>query len=153
MTDDQTGTWRQGEFEISTDPARVDREMTHAFLENESYWAAGVPRDVFERSIAGSMVFGIYRGEEQVGFARVVSDRATFAWIGDVFVRDEFRGQGLSKWLMETIVTHPDLQGLRRWMLATRDAHGLYKQYGFTELHDPTRFMERWDRDIYKRMG
>jgi len=153
MTDDQTGTWRQGEFEISTDPARVDREMTHAFLENESYWAAGVPRDVFERSIAGSMVFGIYRGEEQVGFARVVSDRATFAWIGDVFVRDEFRGQGLSKWLMETIVTHPDLQGLRRWMLATRDAHGLYQQYGFTELHDPTRFMERWDRDIYKRMG
>ena len=145
------GEWRNGEFEISTDPARVDLATTHAFLANDSYWAAGVPRDVFERSIAGSMVFGMYRGEEQVGFARVVSDGATFAWIGDVFVRDEFRGKGLGKWLMETIVSHPDLQGLRRWMLATRDAHGLYQQYGFTDLHDPTRFMERWDRDIYKR--
>ena len=144
-------TWRNGEFEISTDPARVDRDMTHTFLTNDSYWAAGVPRDVFDRSVEGSMVFGIYRGEEQVGFARVVSDRATFAWIGDVFVRDEFRGQGLSKWLMETIVTHPDLHGLRRWMLATRDAHGLYKQYGFTELADPTRFMTRHDPDVYKR--
>ena len=144
-------TWRKDAFEISTDPARVDREMTHAFLQNESYWAAGVPRDVFDRSMEGSMVFGIYLGEEQVGFARVVSDRATFAWIGDVFVRGEFRGQGLSKWLMETIVTHPELQGLRRWMLATRDAHGLYQQFGFTELPDPTRFMTRHDPDVYKR--
>jgi GNAT superfamily N-acetyltransferase len=97
------------------------------------------------------MVFGVYRGSEQVGFARVVSDRATFAWIGDVFIVDAYRGQGLGKWLMECIVTHPELQGLRRWMLATRDAHGLYAQSGFTELHDATRFMERWDRDIYKR--
>ncbi len=147
------GTWRKGDFEISTDPGRVDRDLTHQFLTNESYWAAGVPRDVFDRSIAGSMVFGIYRGEQQVGFARVVSDRATFAWIGDVFVLDDFRGQGLSKWLMETIVTHPELQGLRRWMLATRDAHGLYKQYGFTELPEPTRFMTRHDPDVYKRPG
>ena len=146
-------TWTNGEFEISTDPGRVDREAPHAFLEVESYWATGVPRDVFERSIEGSMVFGIYRGEQQVGFARVVSDKATFAWIGDVFVRDEFRGQGLSKWLMATIVTHPELQGLRRWMLATRDAHGLYSQYGFTALPDPTKFMTRHDPDVYKRSG
>ena len=146
-----TDTWRNGEFEISTDPERVDRDATHAFLTNDSYWAAGVPRDVFDRSIEGSLVFGIYRGQEQVGFARVVSDRATFAWIGDVFVRDELRGHGLGKWLMQTIVTHPELQGLRRWMLATRDAHGLYKQSGFTELPDPTLFMTRHDPDVYRR--
>jgi GNAT superfamily N-acetyltransferase len=146
-------TWRRDDgFEISTDKTRVDLDLTHRFLHDESYWAAGVPRDVFERSVAGSMVFGIYNDAgEQVGFARVVSDLATFAWIGDVFVLDAYRGRALGKWLMECITTHPQLQGLRRWMLATRDAHGLYAQYGFTPLHDPTRFMERWDRDVYKR--
>jgi GNAT superfamily N-acetyltransferase len=144
-------TWRRAEYEISTDPARVDRDLTWQFLTNDSYWAPGVPRDVFERSVAGSMVFGIYRGQEQVGFARVVSDRATFAWIGDVFVRDEFRGEGLGKWLMACIVEHPELQGLRRWMLATRDAHTLYEKFGFTPLPDPTRFMTKHDPDVYKR--
>jgi GNAT superfamily N-acetyltransferase len=145
-------SWHRDDgFEISTDPARVDVELTHRFLSEQAYWSAGIPRDILERAIAGSMVFGIYRGPEQVGFARVVSDRATFAWIGDVFVLPEHRGHGLSKWLMECITTHPELQGLRRWMLATRDAHGLYSQYGFAPLHDPTRFMERWDPDVYKR--
>ena len=144
---------REDGFEISTDPDRVDVAQTHRFLSEESYWAAGVPREVVERSIAGSLVFGIYKGMKQVGFARVVSDRATFAWVGDVFVLPEYRGHALGKWLMECIVSHPDLQGLRRWMLATRDAHDLYAKYGFTPLHDPTRFMERWDRDVYKRQA
>ena len=106
---------------------------------------------MFERALAGSIVFGIYQGDNQVGLARVVSDRATFAWVCDVFVLESHRGHGLGKWLMECMVSHPELQGLRRWMLGTRDAHGLYKQYGFTELHDPGRFMERWDPEIYSR--
>ena len=143
--------WQRGEFEISTDPARVDMATVHEFLSNQAYWSPGVPLDVMRRAVEGSIVFGLYHGNEQVGFARVVSDRATFAWVGDVFVLDTFRGQGLGKWLVHCIVEHPELQGLRRWMLATRDAHGLYKQVGFTELHDPTRFMERWDPEIYTR--
>ena len=144
-------TWQRGEFEISTDPSRVDVARVHDFLNTEAYWSPGIPLDVVRRAIEASIVFGIYRGPEQAGFARVVSDKATFAWLCDVFVLDEFRGQGLGKWLMECIVGHPDLQGLRRWMLATRDAHGLYTRVGFTELHDATRFMERWDPEIYKR--
>ena len=102
-----------------------------------------VPRDIVERAIGNSIVFGIYKGGAQVGLARVVSDKATFAWICDVFVLSGHRGQGLGKWLMECAISHPDLQGLRRWMLATRDAHGLYEQYGFTQLEDPSRFMIR----------
>ena len=143
-------TWRRDDgFEISTDPTRVDLDLTHRFLRDDSYWAAGVPRDVLERSIRGSIVFGIYNDAgDQVGFARVVSDKATFAWIGDVFVLPERRGVGLAKWLMECITTHPELQGLRRWMLATRDAHGLYAQYGFSPLHVQTLFMELWDSDV-----
>ena len=148
-------SWRRGEFEISTDATRVDLETVHRFLSEQAYWSPGVPLDVVRRAIEGSVVFGVYRmGEraeqsEQVGFARVVTDKATFGWIGDVFVVERHRGQGLSKWLMECIFAHPDLQGFRRWMLATRDAQGLYAQYGFTPLHDPTRFMERWDPDVY----
>ncbi len=143
--------WRRGEFEISTDPARVDLPTVHAFLTKEAYWSPGVPIDVVRRSLEGSIAFGLYRGGDQVGFTRVVSDRATFAWICDVFVLDAYRGRGLGKWLMECVIAHPDLQGLRRWMLATRDAHGLYEQSGFTELYDATKFMERWDPEIYRR--
>ena len=105
---------------------------------------------VIRKSVKHSLPFGVYHGDRQIGFARVVSDYATFAWIGDVFILDEFRGQELSKWLMEVMVSHPELQGLRRWMLATRDAHGLYRQYGFTELANPSRIMERFvDRPDY----
>jgi GNAT superfamily N-acetyltransferase len=145
--------WQRGDFEISTDPARVDIPTVHRFLSEEAYWSPGVPLDVVTRAIHGSIVFGIYRVEDgaQAGFARVVSDRATFAWICDVFVLPEFRGHSLGKWLMETIAAHPDLQDLRRWMLATRDAHELYEKTGFTALHDPTRFMEKWDPEIYTR--
>jgi len=140
-------TWQRGDYEISTDPARLDMDVTHKFLSEEAYWSPGVPREVVERAVANAIPFGVYKvtasGSTQAGFARVVSDRATFAWICDVFVLPEHRGQGLGKWLMECMTAHPELQGLRRWMLATRDAHDLYAQYGFTPLEDPSRFMIR----------
>lgn len=140
--------WVRGEFEISTDPARIDLVAVHAFL-TTSYWAAGIPLETVERSIRNSLCFGIYCADCQVGFARVITDRATFAYLGDVFVLPEHRGHGLSKWMMECIMAHPDLQGLRRWSLLTRDAHGLYQQFGFTELKSPQRWMERHDPEIY----
>jgi GNAT superfamily N-acetyltransferase len=121
--------WQRGEYEISTDPARLDLAVTHRFLSEEAYWSPGVPLDVVKRAIEASINFGLYKDGAQVGFTRVVSDRATFAWICDVFVLPEHRGYGLGKWLMECVTSHPELQGLRRWMLATRDAHGLYEQY------------------------
>ena len=133
----------KGEFEISTDRSRLDIDAIQAFLANDSYWAAERTREQTETVIENSICFGLYQGMRQVGFARVVSDQATFAYVGDVFVIDEFRGQGLSKWLMETMLEHPDLQGLRRWILATRDAHGLYKQFGFEDLKHPERWMEK----------
>ena len=142
--------WQRGDYEVSTDPERIDIESVHRFLSDEAYWSPGVPEDVVRRAIAGSIVFGLYRGSEQVGLARVVSDRATFAWLCDVYVLKEHRGHGLGKWLMECVKAHPDLQGLRHWLLATRDAHGLYAQYGFEPV-DPDRFMEIRDLDVYKR--
>jgi GNAT superfamily N-acetyltransferase len=135
---------------VTTDPARIDRELVYRFL-SQSYWSQGLPRQVFERSLAGALCFSLYDGEAQVGFARVVTDRATFAYLADVFVLETHRGRGLGKLLMETIVAHPELQGLRRWVLATRDAHGLYLKYGFTSLDQPDRFMQRWDPDVYRR--
>jgi GNAT superfamily N-acetyltransferase len=142
--------WQRGEYLISSDPARMDIDSVHRFLSDEAYWSPGVPEDVVRRAIAGSIVFGLYRGSEQVGLARVVSDRATFAWLCDVYVLKEHRGHGLGKWLMECVKAHPELQGLRRWLLATRDAHGLYEQFGFEPV-DPGRFMEIRDPDVYKR--
>lgn len=144
--------WTNGDYEISTDPARIDAQMVHQFLTN-SYWAAGIPLETVQRSILNSLCFGIYQAGRQVGFARVISDQATFAYLADVFVIEPCRGRGLSKWLMECITGHPDLQGLRRWMLATRDAHGLYQQYGFTRLEKPERCMEIHCPDIYARIG
>lgn len=136
--------WRRGEFEISTERARLDIATIHAYLSERSYWAQGRSRALVERSIEHSLPFGIYRDGRQVGFARVVTDYATFAWLADVFVLEEFRGRGLSKWLLEVICAHPELQGLRRWVLATKDAHGLYRRYGFTELVQPERWLERF---------
>jgi GNAT superfamily N-acetyltransferase len=141
--------WRRGEYTISTDAGRLDLAMVHGFL-TESYWARGIPRAVVERSIARSLPFGLYHGERQIGFARVITDYATFAYIGDVFVLEEHRGQGLGTWLMETVVSCPELQGLRRWTLATRDAHALYRKIGFVPLRSPERWMERWFPDIYQ---
>ena len=117
---------------MSTDPARLSVDAVHGYLVG-SYWAAGIPRAIVERSLRLSLNFGVYRGEELVGFARVVTDLATFGYIGDVFVIEAYRGRGLSKWLMECIVDHPDLKDLRRWHLVTRDAHGLYAKFGFAE--------------------
>ena len=131
-------------YTISDDPARLDLDAVHRYLSTESYWAEGLPRATLERSVAGSLCFGVYyREEELVGFARVVTDRATFAWLADVFVLSAHRGRGLSKRLMEAVLAHPDLQGLRRFMLATRDAHGLYRQFGWTEIAKPRSLLER----------
>jgi GNAT superfamily N-acetyltransferase len=142
---------RLGEFVISTDPARLDVDVIYNFLTN-CYWAKGVPRDVVERSIEHALCFGIYDSEdEQVGFARVISDFATIAYVGDVFVLESHRGRGLGKWLMECITQHPALQNLRRWILTTRDAHGLYSQVGFTPVKWPERYMERYRPDVYEK--
>jgi GNAT superfamily N-acetyltransferase len=144
--------WQQGEFEISTDPARIDLRAVHEFLTN-CYWARGIPIGTVQRSIANSLCFGIYRGAQQVGFGRVITDRATFAYLADVFVLPDYRGRGLSKWLMECIMAHPELQGLRRWMLATQDAHGLYRRYGFSQLKAPERWMEIHHADVYTSLS
>ncbi len=136
--------WQRGEYTISTDKTRLNIEVIHSFLDT-SYWAAGRSVDTIRRSIEHSISFGIYHGEAQIGFARVITDYATFAWIADVFVLDPHRGKGLSKWLMEVIISHPELQGFRRWVLATKDAHELYRRFGFTELTRPERWMERHD--------
>jgi GNAT superfamily N-acetyltransferase len=145
-------SWTKGGFEISTDPARVDLGVVHEFLTN-CYWAKGIPAETVRRSLENSICFGVYRGKEQVGFARIISDRATFAYLADVFVLSFYRGRGLSRWLMECIVGHPDLQGLRRWMLATQDAHDLYARYGFTPIKNPARWMEIYHPDIYAKIG
>jgi GNAT superfamily N-acetyltransferase len=136
-------------FVVSTDPALLDLPLIHEFLSNRSYWAAGIPLEVVRRSTENSLCFGLYQEGRQIGFARVVTDRATFAYLGDVFVLEPARGQGLSKWLLECIVRHPDLQGLRRIVLGTRDAHGLYERFGFTPLASPERFMEICRPDVY----
>ena len=140
--------WTRGEYIISTDPARLDIVVIHEFL-TRSYWASGVPLNVVKRSIEQSLAFGLYKGHRQIGFARVITDAATFAYLADVFVLGEFHGQGLGKWLIEVVMSHPDLAGIRRWMLATRDAHGLYRKSGFTELRQPERWMEKHNPNVY----
>lgn len=141
--------WQRDQYVISTDKERLDREVIHHFL-NTSYWANGIPLETVQRAIEHSLTFGLYNGNEQIGFARVITDYATFAYLADVFVLKAFRGQGLGKWLLNVIVSHPNLQGLRRWMLVTRDAHGLYRQSGFTDTKTPERYMERLFPDVYK---
>ena len=133
---------RRGTLVISTDPARLNLDTIRGFLAR-SYWAADRPRDVVERSLENSLVFGIYDGERQVGLARVVTDFSTFGWVGDVFVDEAYRSQGIGKWLMATILEHPGLRQVRRLLLATRDAHALYRQFAFLDLNEPERWMER----------
>lgn len=139
-----------GEFVVTTDSGWIDEDLIHQFL-TQSYWAAGIPRDVVARSIRNSLCFAVMQGSNQVGFARVITDYATYAYVADVFILESHRGRGLSKFLMECIVSHPQLQGLRRWTLATRDAHGLYAKFGFTPLKSPDRFMELHNPDVYKK--
>ena len=129
------------QFTINTDQARLDTDAVAHFL-TRAYWAKGRPRERTERALANSLVFGLYHGEKQIGLARVVSDYAVFAYLCDVFIHEEYRAHGLGKWLMETVHNHPDLQGLRRWILATRDAHELYRQFGWDALANPEGWME-----------
>jgi GNAT superfamily N-acetyltransferase len=128
-------------FSISTDPAQMDIDAVHAYL-TRSYWAEGISRAVVAKSVEGSLCFGLFDGSRQIGFARVITDRSTFAYLCDVYVLEDYRGRGLGKKLMKAVCTHPDLQGVRRFVLITRDAHGLYDQFGFTPLKDPSRYME-----------
>lgn len=134
--------------EISTDPTRLDLDVIHGFLAT-SYWARGIPRDVVERAVANSLCFGAYDGKRQIGFARVITDRATYAYVSDVFVLDSHRRRGVGRRLMAAIMAHPDLQGLRRWTLFTRDAHGLYRRFGFGEPRHPDRLLEIFDEAPY----
>lgn len=140
---------RKDQYTIDTDPERLQLDVIHRFLSEESYWAQNRTLEQTRRAVENSICFGLYEGEKQIGFARVVSDRATFAYLGDVFVLSEYRRLGLSKWLMSVMIEHPELQGLRRWLLATRDAHGLYRQFGFDELKFPERWMELTAPDAY----
>jgi GNAT superfamily N-acetyltransferase len=137
--------WRRGEYIISTDSERLDLSVIQDFIANQSYWGRGRTIETVHRALDHSLNFGIFKNDQQVGFARVVTDFATFAWVADVFILEGHRGQGLAKWLMQTILSHPDLQGFRRWVLATRDAHELYRPFGFRDLKRPERWMERPD--------
>ena len=140
--------WTREEFTVSDEAARLDRDVIERFLTG-SYWAKNIPSATLDKSLRNSLCFALLEGERQIGFARVVSDRATIAYLADVFVLPEFRGRGLAKWLLTCVLAHPELQGLRRWVLATRDAHGLYRKLGFTPLKRPDIFMERHDPNVY----
>ena len=146
----------RGHYLISTNPDRICLDAVHALL-SRAYWSIGIPKGIIARALAGSLPFGIYdtrtTPHTQVGIARIISDKSTFAYLCDVFIHESHRGQGLSKWLMETILAHPELQGLRRFCLLTRDAHGLYEQFGFARTDSPDRVMELRDREVYQRQG
>jgi GNAT superfamily N-acetyltransferase len=141
---------RRGEYSISTDRKKLDVAAIHTYL-TTSYWSPGIPLATVEKAVRGSICFGLYHGAAQIGLARVVTDCATYAYLCDVYILEQHRGQDLGKWLMETVVSHPELQGLRRFTLATRDAHGLYAQYGFQPLAEPARHMEINVPNIYRR--
>jgi len=147
--DDPVFEIQRDDYVVSTDRSRLDLAAIHRFL-SASYWAPGLPLDVLKKSVAHSLPFGLYRGGEQVGFARVITDRATFAYLCDVYVLESHRGKGLGTWFMETIVSHPDLQGLRRFVLITKDAHRLYERVGFRGLAEPQRYMEIHWRNVYE---
>lgn len=140
---------REGEFVVSDDPARLDLGLVHSFL-RRAYWSEDIPREVLERGLRHSLCFGVYEGSRQVGFGRAITDRATYAYVADVFVIESHRGRGLAKLFMRALMGHPELQGLRRWALVTGDAHELYRQFGFTALTHPERHMEIHHPDIYK---
>ena len=140
---------RRDQYTVSTDPRALDIDVVHAYL-TRSYWAEGISKELVEKAVPASLCFSLLDGARMIGFARVITDRATFAYLSDVFVLEDYRGRGLGKWLVESVVLHPDLSGLRRFVLATRDAHGLYERFDFTPLANPERFMEIVRPDIYK---
>jgi GNAT superfamily N-acetyltransferase len=142
-------TFERGEYSISTDPERLNLDAIHAYLVR-CYWSEGIPRKTVERAVANSLCFAVLHGKAQVGFARVVTDKATFAYLCDVYILEEHGGKGMGKWLMECVMRHPALQGLRRFSLATRDAHGLYRDFGFRGLDNPDTAMEILRADIYR---
>ncbi|WP_158795686.1 GNAT family N-acetyltransferase [Pedobacter sp. L105] len=138
-------------FLFSDDKNKIDAIAIHDYLSTQSYWAQGIPLATVKRSIANSLCFGVYKDKEQIGFARWITDTATFAYLADVYIKEEFRGLGLSKKLMSLMLFHQDLQGLRRYQLATRDAHGLYSQFGFAALEDPDNIMAIVIKNAYKK--
>ena len=145
--------WQRENFIISTDKSKLDIAYIHRFLSNDSYWAAGIPFVIVEKSIKNSLCFGIYDGEKQIGFARIITDEATFGYLADVFVDTAYRGKGLSKWLMQVILNLPFVALLRGFMLATKDAHMLYEQFGFRSLSNPERFMRLHRSDVYQTIS
>ena len=141
--------WQHGKFTVSTDRSRLQIDVIHKYLSEESYWAKERTLEQTETAIKNSLPFGVYKGENLIGFARIVTDYATFAYLGDVFVLPKFQSAGIGKFLMKTILEHPDLQNFRRWILATKDAHGLYEQFGFSALKHPSRWMEKAAPNAY----
>jgi GNAT superfamily N-acetyltransferase len=139
------------EYCISTDKTKLDIDSIHEFLSTKAYWCLNIPKDKVQIAIQNSLCFGVYQNEKQIGFARIISDFSTIAYLGDVYILEEYRGKGLSKWLMGSIMSHPNLQGLRRWILLTGDAHGLYRQFGWTDIADPARWMELHNKNAYSK--
>jgi GNAT superfamily N-acetyltransferase len=137
------------DFCISTDKTKLDIETIHEFLSTKAYWCINIPKDKVQTAIQNSLCFGVYQDKKQIGFARIISDFSTIAYLGDVFIIEEYRGKGLSKWLMENIMNYPSLQGLRRWILLTADAHSLYRQFGWTDIAQPTKWMELHNKNVY----
>ena len=146
----KTETFTQNNYTISTDKSKLDLDFIHGYL-SRSYWAEDIPKEIVAKAIVNSLCFGVYNSQKQIGFARVVSDYATFAYLADVFIIEEERGKGLSKWLMESILKHPELQGLRNFSLLTRDAHTLYEKFGFKNLEKPGNFMAIKKDNFYKK--
>lgn len=142
-------TINKDNFCISTDKSKLDITIIHHYLSKEAYWSLNIPLERVQKSINNSLCYGVYYNDQQIGFARVITDFASFAYIADVFILNEYRGKGLSKWLVETMITHPELQDLRRWALRTRDAHGLYNKFGFADISDPEKWMELDTKKVY----
>ena len=145
-------TYFKDGFCISTEKARLDINAIHHFLSTQAYWCANIPFDKVKNSIENSLNFGLYTGETQIGFARVITDFSAIAYLGDVYVLPAFRGRGLSKWLIQIIMEYPELQGLRRWILSTKDAHELYKQFGWSPVAYPERWMEVYNGEVYQKV-
>jgi GNAT superfamily N-acetyltransferase len=143
--------WYRDEFLISDEKDFLNTDYIHDYLSNKSYWAENIPMDIVKKSIAGSFCFGVYKKENQIGFARAITDKATFGYLADVFIDEDFRGKGLGKWLVEIIMSHPELQGFRSWMLGTKDAHSLYTKFGFRLLENSQRIMRRNIIDVYPK--